>query len=117
MGSIADKIARTIISSRGSKVVDLAGWREGRTMALEADFRDDGLALGKKLAGHDPCHALYVVGQNVASLMAESISGVREAKGYVGIAGAAEDEYQPSGPLCTPILRLRCTVTGQDSHC
>ena len=61
MGSVANKIARKIISPRGSKVVDLAGWREGRTMALEAGFGDDGLALGKKLPGHDPCHALYGV--------------------------------------------------------
>ena len=103
MGSVADKIAKKILTSRGSKVVDLAGWREGRTMALEAGFGGDGLALGKKLAGHDPCHALYVVGQNVASLMAESISGMREAKGYVRIAGGAEDEYLPSGPPMSPL--------------
>ena len=44
MGSVADKIAKKILSSRGSKVVDLAGWREGRTMALEAGFGDDGPA-------------------------------------------------------------------------
>ena len=56
MGSVADKIAKKILSSRGSKVVDLASWREGRTMALEAGFGDDGPAPGK-LAGPDPCHA------------------------------------------------------------
>ena len=47
MGSVADKIAKKILSSRGSKVVDLASWREGRKMALEAGFGDHGLALGK----------------------------------------------------------------------
>ncbi len=36
MGSVADKIAKKIISSGGSKVVDLASWREGRKMALGA---------------------------------------------------------------------------------
>ena len=82
MGSVADKIAKKIISSGASKVVDLASWREGRTMALEAGFGDDGLALGE-LAGHDPCHALYVVAENVASLMAESISGMREVEGLL----------------------------------
>ena len=102
MGSVADKIAKKIISSGGSKVVDLASLREGRKMALEAGFGDDGLALGK-LAGHDPCHALYVVGQNVASLMADSISGMREAKGYVRIAGDAEDQYLPGGPPMSPL--------------
>ena len=102
MGSVADKIAKKILSSRGSKVVDLASWREGRKMALEAGYGDDGLALGK-LAGHDPCHALYALGQNVASLMAESLSGMREAKGYVRIAGGAEDEYMPGGPPMSPL--------------
>ena len=57
MGSVADKIANKILSSRGSKVVDLASWREGRKMALEAGFGDEGPVLGK-FADHDPCHAL-----------------------------------------------------------
>ena len=102
MGSVADKIAKKIISSGASKVVDLASWREGRTMALEAGFGDDGLALDK-LAGHDPCHALYVVAENVASLMAESISGMREAKGYVRIVSDAEDQYLPGGLPMSPL--------------
>ena len=109
MGSVADKIAKKILSSRGSKVVDLASWREGRTMALEAGFGDDGPALGK-LAGHDPCHALYVVGQNVASLMAESISGMREAKGYVRIVSDAEDQYLPGGPPMSPLTVSHFTM-------
>ena len=102
MGSVADKIANKILSSRGSKVVDLASWREGRKMALEAGFGDEGPVPGK-FADHDPCHSLYLVGQNVASLMAESISGMREAKGYVRIVGDAEDEYLPGGPPMSPL--------------
>ena len=102
MGSVADRIAKKIVSSRGSKVVDLASWREGRKMALEAGFGDDGLAFGR-LAGHDPCHALYALAQNVASLMSESISGMREAKGFVRIVGAAEDVYMPAGPPMSPL--------------
>ena len=102
MGSVADKIAKKLLSSRGSKAVDLASWREGRTMALEAGFGDDGAALGK-LAGLDPCHALYVLAENVASLMAESISGMREARGYVRIVGDAEDQYLPGGPPMSPL--------------
>ena len=52
MSSVADKIARKIVSSRGSRVVDLASWREGRKMALEAGFGDDGLNLGKESLPH-----------------------------------------------------------------
>ena len=101
MGSVADKIAKKLIASRGSKVVDMASWREGRKMALEAGFGGDGLP--GKFADHEPCHALYLVGQNVASMMAESISEVREAKGYVRIVGDAEDEYLPNGPPMSPL--------------
>ena len=102
MGSVAEKIAKKILSSRGSKVVDLASWREGRKMALEAGFGDEGPIPGK-FAGLDPCHAIYAVAENAASLMAESISGMREAKGYVRIAGGAEDEYMPAGPPMSPL--------------
>ena len=102
MGSVSDKIAKKFISSRGSKVVDLASWREGRKMALEAGFGDEGPVPGK-FADHDPCHALYALAQNVASLMAEAISGMREAKSYVRIVDNAEDEYMPSGPPMSPL--------------
>ena len=103
MGSVADRIAKTMLSSWGSKAVDLARWREGRKMALEADFSNDGLARDKRLAGHDHCVARYLVAQNVASLMAESISGMREAKDMVKIVGDAEEEYVPTGPPMSPL--------------
>ena len=103
MGSVADRMAKKIRTARGSKVVDLDVWREGRTMALEAGFGDDDPALGKKFAGLDPCHALYAAAENIASLMAETLSGMREAKGYVRIVGGAEDEYLPGGPPMSPL--------------
>ena len=46
MGSVADRIAKKIVSFGGPKVFNLASWREGGKMALEAGFGDDGLALG-----------------------------------------------------------------------
>ena len=102
MGSVADKIARKLLSFRGSKVVDLAGWREGRKMALEAGFGGEGPILAR-FADLDPCHGIYALAENIASLMAESISGMREAKGFVRIVGEAEDEYLPSGPPMSPL--------------
>ena len=95
--------AREIITSPGSKVVNLVRRREGRTMALEVGFDEIGLALVKELADHDPCHALYVVAENVVSPMTESISGMREAKGYLRIAGGAEDECVPDGLPMSPL--------------
>ncbi len=102
MGSVADKIAKKILTSRGSKVVDLASWREGRKMALEAGFGQEG-PIPSKFADLDPCHGIYVLAENVVSLMAESISVMREAKGFVRIVGDAEDEYLPSGPPMSPL--------------
>ena len=102
MGSTADKIAKKILSSLGSKTVDLAGWREGRKMALEAGFGDNGRVFGK-FAHHDPGYAMYILDQNVTSLMAESICGMKEARGYVRIVGDAEDEYMPAGPPMSPL--------------
>ncbi len=102
MGSVADKMAKKIVSSRGSKFVDLANWREGRKMALDAGFGGEG-PIPSKFADHDPCHGLYALAQNIASLMSESVSTMREAKGFVRIVGEAEDEYMPAGPPMSPL--------------
>ena len=105
IGSVADRIAKKIASSSGSKVVDLAGWRESRKMAFEAGFGDDGLALGK-LAGLDPATSYTLWGRTSPPSWPKSVYGMREAKGYVRIAGAAEDEYMPAGPPMSPLQDL-----------
>ena len=102
MGSVADKMAKKIVSSRGSKVVDLANWREGRKMALDAGLGGEG-PVPAKFADHDPCHGIYALVENIASLMSESMSTMKEAKGFVRIVGEAEDEYMPSGPPMSPL--------------
>ena len=109
MGSVADRIAKKILSSRGSKVVDLAGWREGMKMALEAGFGGEG-PVPARFADLDPCHGIYALAENIVSLMAESISGMREAKGFVRIVGDAEDEYLPSGPPMSPLTASYFTM-------
>lgn len=103
MGSVANKIAKKLKSSAKSKVVDLPTWREGRELALEAGLGDDAQALAKRFADHDPCYAMYVLGQNFASVMAELISGLREAKGFARVVGDAEEEYMPSFPPMSPL--------------
>ena len=100
MGSVANKIAKKITTSGKSKVVKLASWREGRKMVLEARVTDDAI---NRFQGYDPCHAVYIFAQNVSSCMAESISVMREAKGYYRIVGDAEDEYLPGGPPLSPL--------------
>ncbi len=102
MGSVADKMAKKIVSSRGSEVVDLANWREGRKMALDTGLGGEG-PIPAKFADHDPCHGIYALAQNIASIMSESMSTMREAKGFVRIVGEAEDEYMPAGPPMSPL--------------
>ena len=106
MGSVADKIAKKIAAQGRSKVIDLAAWREGKEMAREAGLDDDRLAhlLSE---GYDPCHALYIFGQNVASILGEQISGIKEAKGFAKIVGNAEDEYMPGGPPMSPLSQAQ----------
>ena len=102
MGSVADKIAKKITMQIRSNVIDLSSYRAGRELAHEAGLDNDRV---RKLVqqGSDPCHALYVVGQNFASVLAEQISMMSEAKGYARVVGRAEDEYLPSGPPMSPL--------------
>ena len=80
-------------------------------MALDAGFSDEG-PVPSKFAGLDPCHAIYALAENVASLMSASISELREAKGFVRIVGNAEDEYMPSGPPMSPLTVSYFTMWG-----
>ena len=102
MGSVAGKIARKILSSRGSKVVDLAGWREGMKLAREAGFGDEGPAPAE-FRDLDPCFCVYAQALNIAGPMASSISMFREARGYVRVVGAAEEQYLPLGSPMSPL--------------
>ncbi|MCY4396399.1 MAG: hypothetical protein OXC10_14825 [Rhodospirillaceae bacterium] len=112
MGSVADKMAKKIAASRGSKVVDLASWRESRKMALEAGLGGEG-PIPAKFADHDPCHGIYALAQDIASLMSESMSAMKEAKGFVRIAGEAENGYMPSGPPMSPLTVSYFTIPYQ----
>ena len=101
MGSVADRIARNIVASRKSKVVDLAGWREGKATAREAGFT--GNPARDSLAHLDPCHATYVMANNFTSVVCDSVSAMREARNFVRIVAGAEEEYLPSGPPMSPL--------------
>jgi hypothetical protein len=109
MGSVADKIAQKIAARGRSKVVDLTAWREGKEIAHEAGLEDD--RLSKLISqGYDPCHALYIFGQNVAAVLSEQISGLKEAKGFAKVVGNAGDEYMPDGPPMSPLTRSYFTM-------
>ena len=71
-------------------------------MAIEAGFGDDAPILDS-LADLGPCHAVYVFAQNFSSLMAESISGMREAKSGAGVIINARIKYSPIGPPLSPL--------------
>ena len=71
-------------------------------MALEAGIGGEG-PVPARFADLDPCHGLYALAQNIASLLSESMSMLREAKGFVRIAGDAEEENMPAGPPMSPL--------------
>ena len=97
MGSVANKIAEKIVSHRSSRTFDLARVHEDQEMLAS-------------VTEHDPCFALYAFAQNFASLAAEHISSMSEARGFVRIVGAAEDEYLPSGPPMSPLTNSYFTM-------
>src|SRR5205085_1332797 len=53
--------------------------------------------------GLDPIHAVYAFVQNITSFFAEGVSRLPEMRKYVKYAGAAEEEYMPSGPPMSPL--------------
>ena len=53
--------------------------------------------------GLDPIHAVYAFVQNITSFFAEGVSELPEMKKYAKYAGAAEEEYMPSGPPMSPL--------------
>jgi len=109
MGTMADKIARKIASQLKSNVVDLSGHRAVRQIFQEARLDAEGL---KKLTskGHDPCHALYIYGQNFASVLGEQLGTMSETRQFVKIVGDAEDVYQPGGPPLSPLTTSYFTM-------
>jgi len=102
MGTTADKIARKAAFQLKSKIIDHSGIRAGQQVFQPARVDADGLKelLSK---GHDPCHALYIFGQNFASVLAERLSQMKETRQFVKVVGGAEDEYMPSGPPWSPL--------------
>lgn len=53
--------------------------------------------------GFDPVHAVYIFIQHISSHFAERVSRLPEMKAFAKVAGAAEDEYLPSGPPMSPL--------------
>jgi len=102
MGSVADKIAKKVAPSRRSKVVDLASWNEGRKLARESNFGGEG-PLPSEIAELGPCQGIYVLALDCVSCITAAISGLREARGFIRISSAAEEEYMPSGPPMSPL--------------
>ncbi len=92
MGSIAQRIAKQILSYQDTNIVDMDSWREGKECAEKMINTN-----------HDPCYAEYVVGQNIASFIAEEICLLKEAKGFVRTVSQAEDDYKPCGPPISPL--------------
>lgn len=59
MGTTVDKIAKSILASERSGVIDLAAYRAAKESREEAHFDKD--RLGELLSkGYDPAHAVFL---------------------------------------------------------
>ena len=109
MGSVANKIAKKIMSARKSNVIGLADWAKGKQFALECGFNEKG-EFHEKFIGLQPCHLIYTVTQNFSSVISDTICEFKEAKGYVKIVSDAVDEYLPGGPPMSPLTTSYFTM-------
>jgi hypothetical protein len=109
MGTTSDKIAKNVAAQVRSQVIDLSGYRAGREIVHEA-FLDIDRVKQLVEQGYDPCHALYIYGQNLVSVLAEQISMMKEARKYAKIVGDAEDLYMPDSPPISPLTRSYFTM-------
>lgn len=67
------------------------------------EARVDGDEVKKLISeGYDPCHAVYIYGQRLTSIVAEQLSMTKEARYYAKVVGDAEDTYLPSNPPISP---------------
>ena len=73
----------------------MSAYRATKASLEEAHLDEN--RLGELLAeGRDPAHAVFILAQNFASLMAEDMSDLKEFRQFARTVEKAQDEYIPS---------------------
>ena len=71
----------------------------------------------KRMAEHDPCHGLYLYGQNQLSVLIELITELPQLEKLADAYASAEEEYMPSGPPMSPLTPSYFTSWGAFDLC
>lgn len=101
-GPIARKVIAAARQQLEQKVTSLADWREAR---ISADTFQQTVISNERLADYDPCHGLYVYGQNQLSVLIEHIVELPPLEKLADAYASSEEEYLPSGPPMSPLTR------------
>lgn len=104
-GPIARKVIAAARQQLEQRVTSLADWREAR---ISADTFQQTVISKERLADHDPCHGLYIYGQNQLSVLIEHIVELPQLEKLADAYASSEEEYLPSGPPMSPLTRSCC---------
>jgi hypothetical protein len=113
-GPIARKVIAGARQQLEKKVTNLADWREAR---VSAETFQETVISKEHLADYDPCHGLYIYGQNQLSVLIEQISGLPQLEKLADVYARAEEEYMPSGPPMSPLTRSYFSSWGAYDLC
>ncbi len=97
---IAARIVKAMRAQKTANVVDFSAFKAGREHAEEMQ---QSMVTPAQLEGYYPGHAAYVVAQNWASIMVETLTSLEEAAKFAMLISAADEAYVPQGPPMSPI--------------
>ncbi len=97
---IAARILKALRAQQSAKVIDFSAFKRGRE---QAEMLDQSMVTPTELEGFYPGHAMYIVAQNWASIMMETLTAMEEAAKFAALIGAADEAYMPQGPPMSPI--------------
>ena len=99
-GPISRKVIAVARQELEQKVAALADWRAAR---INAETFQQTVISMERMAEYDPCHGLYLYGQNQLSVLIELITELPQLEKLADAYASAEEEYMPSGPPMSPL--------------
>ncbi len=100
MGPISKKVINGLKKAKNQKIINFSELKEAKSYAQDLDKE---VISGEELSKYDPLHAVYIYGQNKASIFAEQLSGLPALAKLTNILSQAEEIYMPSFPPKSPL--------------
>lgn len=102
-GPISRKVLKSLRGFAKSKVLDLAGVREGKKLA--EDLQQATMDRIAETGAQFPAHAFYIYAQNMMADISDMLTQMPGTEPFVEPVEAAEEEYMPSWPPMSPISK------------